>query len=253
MVDRLRSRSSVRGAAVWRSVSAVLAELVETFNRTELDVLDAGGGTGGFAVPLAARGHRVTVVDSSPDSLAALQRRAVDAGVHEHVRGVQGDAANLLDVAPPSSFDLVVCHSVLEMVDDPGDAVAGIGRVLRPSGVVSVLAANRIAAVIHRAVAGRFDEALHALHDPLGRYSAHDPAPRRFSLHDLTEILAAGGLEPLSVQGSRVFADLVPSGLLDGDAEATEALIALELAAADHPAFREMATQLHVLARRPAG
>ena len=35
-----------------------------------LRVLDLGGGTGGTAVPLAAAGHDVTVVDPSPDALA---------------------------------------------------------------------------------------------------------------------------------------------------------------------------------------
>ena len=57
--------------------------------------LDVGGGTGGFAVPLAELGHRVTVVDPSPDALAALQRRAAEAGVADRVRAVQGDAAGL--------------------------------------------------------------------------------------------------------------------------------------------------------------
>ena len=45
------------------------------------DVLDIGGGTGGFAVRVAELGHRVTVVDPSPDALAALDRRAREGGV----------------------------------------------------------------------------------------------------------------------------------------------------------------------------
>ena len=51
----------------------------------ELTVVDVGGGTGGFAVPLAQAGHRVTVVDASPDALAALTRRAAEAGVADRV------------------------------------------------------------------------------------------------------------------------------------------------------------------------
>jgi len=115
--DRLRTRGSVRTAVVWRSVRSLLVDLIEATGRDQLDVLDAGGGTGGFAVPLAELGHRVTVVDASPDSLAALVRRAADAGVTDRIRSVQGDAASLLDVVAPASFDLVVLHSVLEIVE----------------------------------------------------------------------------------------------------------------------------------------
>ena len=42
-----------------------------------LDIVDVGGGTGGVAIPLAGRGHRITVVDPSPDALASLERREV--------------------------------------------------------------------------------------------------------------------------------------------------------------------------------
>jgi S-adenosylmethionine-dependent methyltransferase len=250
MVDRLRTRGSVRTAVVWRSVRTVLADLVAETGRERLDVLDAGGGTGGFAVPLAELGHQVTVVDASPDSLAALERRAADSDVTDRVRSVQGDAASLLELVGPSCFDVVVLHSVLEVVDDPAAALAAVSAVLRPRGVVSVVAANRLAAVLHRAVAGRFDEALHALRDPLGRYSATDPAPRRFGLPDLEALLAAAGLSVIAAHGSRVFADLVPGGSLDADPNAVAALIALEFEASELPAFRDIATQLHVVGRR---
>lgn len=248
--DRLRTRGSVRTAVVWRSVRSLLVDLIDVTGRDQLDVLDAGGGTGGFAVPLAELGHRVTVVDASPDSLAALVRRAADAGVTDRIRSVQGDAASLLDVVAPASFDLVLLHSVLEIVDDPAAALAAVGGVLRHGGIVSLVAANRLAAVLHRAAAGRFDEALHALRDPLGRYSATDPVPRRFALADLEALLTAAGLTVIATHGSRVFADLVPGGSLDVDPAAVEALIALEFEASELPAFRDIATQLHVVGRR---
>jgi hypothetical protein len=54
------------------------------------------------------------------------------------------------------------------------------------------------------------------------------------------------------VHGVRVFADLVPSGPIDCEPAAAEALIALESVAATHPALRALATQLHLLAHKPA-
>ena len=211
-------------------------------------MLDVGGGTGGFAVPLAALGHRVTVVDPSPDALASLQRRAGETGVS--VRAVQGDAAGLLDVAGPASADLVLCHGVLEHVDDVDPAVASLAAVLRPGGVLSVLAAHRNAAVVARAAAGRFAEARHALADPDGRWGPGDPCRAGSPRPGLVDLLDAAGLRVGEVHGVRTVADLVPGGLVDHDPDAAGALVELELATAHLAEFRAVASQLHVLATK---
>ncbi|GGL20494.1 class I SAM-dependent methyltransferase [Planomonospora parontospora] len=239
---------AVRTAVVWDVLRAALADRVAVTGRDRLDIVDAGGGTGGFAVPLAALGHAVTVVDPSPDSLAALERRAAEAGVG--VRALQGDAADLGELLPAGGTDLVLCHSVLEYVEDPADSLAAMARLLREGGMVSVLAANPLAAALHRSVSGRFDEALKVLGDPEGRWGDRDPTPRRFTRESLVRLLGASGLRPGEVHGVRVFADLVPSRLLDGEPGAAGALIALEQAAAEHPVLRDIASQLHILGHR---
>ena len=239
MVNQLRT------AAVW----AVLREELAGRGNQPLDVLDAGGGTGGFAVPLAELGHRVTVVDPSPDSLAALVRRATEAGVADRVRAEQGDLASLPEIAGPASVDLVLCHSVLEVVEDPVQAVHALADVLRPGGAASVLVANRTAAVFARALMGHFEEARRALADPAGRWGAGDGAVRRFGVEEICGLLASTGLVIGPVHGVRVFADLVSGALLDTEPGALESLVGLELAAAEVSAYRAVATQLHVLAR----
>ncbi len=150
-----------RTAVVRDVLRAVISELVTETGRSRLDIVDAGGGTGGFAVPLAGLGHTVTVIDPSPDSLAAAQRRAAEIAVP--LRAIQGDVADLPGVIGEQGADLILCHSVLEYVDAPAAAMAAISRVLRPGGAVSVLAASAVAAVVHRALAGRFEEATRLL------------------------------------------------------------------------------------------
>ena len=157
-------RGSTRTAVVWSALEPVLGH-------DPLDVLDIGGGTGGLAVRIGELGHRVTVVDPSPDALAALDRRAREHDVA--VTGRQGDLSSLLDVVGPDSADLVLCHGVLEVVDDPATALATLARVVRPGGVLSLLVAQRYAAVVARAMAGHFQQAL-AMLDP-----QPDPARRR--------------------------------------------------------------------------
>ena len=251
-------------------LQAVAASLATDTGRGRLDIVDAGGGTGGFAVPLARLGHSVTVIDPSPDSLAAAQRRAAEQNVP--LRAIQGEAADLAALAGEQSADLVLCHSVLEYVDSPPAAMAAIAAVLRPGGAVSVLTASAVAAVIHRALAGRFDEARRLLTGigpgadgngaapggpgPAGTGAAAggrgpaSPGPRRFTLAGVTSLIEQAGLRPGAALGVRVFADLVPRVVADADPGAEHALWGLELAVSAHPAFHDFAAQFHVLGYR---
>ena len=244
--------SAVRTAVVWEVLSAVLAELQQAPGRagSPVEVVDAGGGTGGFAVPLAQAGHHVTVVDPSPDSLAALGRRADERGLGDRVRGLQGDLDDLAALVPPASADLVLCHSVLQVVDDPAAALLALAATLRPGGWLSLLVGNRDAVVLARALAGRPDEAAHALTDPAGRWGPGDGVARRWTPEQITAAVTAAGLHVEQLHGVRVVSDLVPSAVLDVEPGAPAALLALERALADRPPFRDLATQLHVLAVR---
>jgi S-adenosylmethionine-dependent methyltransferase len=249
-VERKRGALS---ALVSDSLDEVLAARAAHSGRTVLDVVDVGAGTGGFAVRLAALGHRVTVVDPSPDALAAAQWRAAELGVT--LTAVQGEANDLAALVGDAATDLVVCHNVLEYVDSPPDAMAAIAQVLRPGGTVSVLAANVVAAVLQRALAGRYEQArllLAADGDPgSGAGSAGGAGmtePRRFTLAGLTALIEGAGLRPGAAHGIRVLTGLLPGA--GSDPATAAALHDLEEAAASYPALRDIAARLHVLAHR---
>lgn len=236
-LERTHPGASARTGVVWEVLRAGLADRSARTGTEALAVVDLGGGTGGFAVPLARLGHRVTVVDPSPDALAALERRAAEAGVSDRVRAVQGDLATVFEVVEPDSADAVLCHGVLEVADDPAEGMRAAARVLRPGGIASVLAANRDALVVARALGGNVAGALSALRGPVSR---------RFGEDALVELVRGAGLEVGARHGVRLFADLVPSAEAD-DPD----LLALETLTAARPEFRALATQVHVLAVRP--
>ena len=232
-----------RTAAVWAALDPVVG------SGTRLRVLDVGGGSGMFAVPLARLGHDVTVVDPSADALATLRRRAGTAGVGDRVRGVQGDGDLLHEVLPhaASGYDLALCHYVLEVVDDPAVTLREISRALRPGGQVSVATANRAGAVLGRAVAGHPVEALALLEDRDPAPGRSRPARRRFSPAEMLALVEGAGLQPGPWRGVSVVADLLEAT----SGAAPRAVRALELALAEASPFRDIATGLHVLAARP--
>ncbi|MFD1529383.1 class I SAM-dependent methyltransferase [Pseudonocardia aurantiaca] len=215
-------------------------------------VLDVGGGSGAWAVPLARLGCEVTVVDNSPNALAALHRRAHDAGVHHLVTPVQGDVDALGEVAPERGADLVLGHGLLEVVDDAGAAVAALTAAAAKGGAVSVLVAGRYAAVLARALAGRLAEARAVLTDPDGRFGADDALRRRIDAAALREMLEANGaLRVELLQGDGVLDGWVPGAVRDGSPAAARAVAELEGLAAGATPLLDVSARLHALARRP--
>jgi SAM-dependent methyltransferase len=238
-----RPKLTVRTAVVW----AVLRRELDRHPGQSLTVLDVGGGTGGFAVPLAEAGHQVTVVDASPDALAALTRRAADAGVADRVRAVQGDGDALASLVEPGTADLVLCHAVLEVVDEPAGVLAAIATALRPGGAVSLLVAGKAAAILGRAINGHLRSAAAVVTDPDGRAGERDTLRRRYDAETATALLRSAGLEVVETHGVRVLADLLPAAVLEED---PQAVLDLELALAAAPPFRDIASQLHLFARK---
>ncbi|WP_210648511.1 bifunctional 2-polyprenyl-6-hydroxyphenol methylase/3-demethylubiquinol 3-O-methyltransferase UbiG [Nocardioides sp. SYSU D00065] len=244
-------RQSVRTGVAWDAVRSVLAGDAAGPGAEQARIVDIGGGTGGFAVALAELGHGVQVIDPSPDALAALDRRARERGVADRVTGQQGDLSDLRSLVEQA--DLVLCHGVLEMVEDPAASLAAIADVLRPGGHLSLLVAQRHAAVVARAMAGHFQAARELLDgEPAGVAGATTVGRggHRFTHDEVVELLGGAGLEAASVQAVRVFADLVPGSLLDLEPGAAAALVELERAVATRPEYLPLATQLHVIARR---
>ncbi len=98
--------------------------------------LDAGCGTGSFAISLARKGFLVFGIDLSMEGLRQLRQKAIAEGVSQVVTEVQSD----VEVIPfrDNSFDVIVCGEVLEHLVDDKSAVTDFHRVLKPGGVCIV-------------------------------------------------------------------------------------------------------------------
>lgn len=246
--ERRSTRAEIRHEAIARLVGPLLHPAEDSHGAGAVGaatlVVDLGGGTGALSVQLAEAGHEVLVVDPSPDALAALDRRAREAGVADRVHGHQGDSRALPQVCG-RPVDVLLCHDVLELVDDPATTLAELAAAMRPGGTLSLITAQRSGAVALRAAAGRVEEALAALTDDDGRTGADDPLQRRLDAGATAALLEAAGFDVVAVTGVPVLADVVPESAIGSSPRTRDALRRLEVAAADHPDLRGLASHLH--------
>ena len=81
--------------------------------------------------------------------LALAERTIVEDGVSDKITVKRGDATQLAGIFQTGSFDFILCHNLLEYVDDPGAVLRGAARVMRDSSaILSVLIRNQVGEVL---------------------------------------------------------------------------------------------------------
>ncbi|MEL7461489.1 MAG: class I SAM-dependent methyltransferase [Pseudomonadota bacterium] len=113
-------------AAYARKLDAAAARLTPSAR-----VVEFGCGTGTTAVHLAPKAGHIEAVDFSARMLEIAQDRAANAGVSNitftanTIEGFAGD---------PGAYDMVMMHSLLHLLPNPGAAVSKAYRLLAPGG-----------------------------------------------------------------------------------------------------------------------
>lgn len=100
-------------------------------------VMDAGCGTGNYALALAEAGFRVIGVDYAQGMIARARAKVPDS-LARSVSFQQADLNRRLEF-PDAHFDHVVNVSVLQVVADPVFTLEELGRVLKPRGTLVLL------------------------------------------------------------------------------------------------------------------
>jgi S-adenosylmethionine-dependent methyltransferase len=213
-----------------------------------LHALDLGCGTGAIAVRLARLGLHVTLLDASVPMLDFAERAAREAGVTERIGLKHGDAAQLGTLFDAGSFDLILCHNILEYVDDPSALLRGAVRTLRNStGTLSVLVRNQAGEALKAAIKdGDLAEAEDNLTAEWGRESLYGGRVRLFAAGTLHAMLVAAALVVTAERGVRVISDYLPSGISRNDKY--ERIFELERKLGMRAEFVSIARYTHCLA-----
>ena len=127
--ERWHARAEVNALAADRD-----AELDRVWDVLRLSrdarVLDAGCGSGQWAIAFAERGARVTGIDLSPKMIRLARDQASARGLDIEWR--TGDVTRLAD--PLAVFDAIHARVLLQFVPDVPAALRELRRVLRPGG-----------------------------------------------------------------------------------------------------------------------
>jgi len=222
-------------------LALVLERIRERLVPPPARILDAGGGTGAFAIPLAVDGYDVTVLDASPEWLGRADEHARRAGVPlttilGTVEGTTSDVAG--------AFDAILCHAVLLYSSDPLIGLRRLRELAAPGAFLSLLEKNRDALAMRPALAGDYVEARRLLDEAAsaGRLGIENRAHRPEAWLGMLE---ASDWRPLDWAGVRLFSDGAPDALSD---DAFAKLVELERAAGLREPYRRVARLIHVRA-----
>ena len=234
--------------------TTVHTNLLRHLERRPLQVLDVGGGNGLEAVALAALGHTVTLVDFSADMLADARRNAEAAGVAERIVMHEADVTALPDLFSTGTFDVALCHNVLQYVGDPAAVLADIAALVRRGGILSVVSPNRygetyLAALLQLDLAtalARLDAT--TIEAALFKVPVH-----RFTGDDMIRLLEAAGCTPAGHYGVLCVCAYITNNDIKYDPTFFAQLEQLELALTDRHPYYLVARFFQVIAQKPLG
>jgi S-adenosylmethionine-dependent methyltransferase len=217
--------------------------------KDSFSALDLGCGTGATAVRLARLGIHVTLLDTSPAMLQIAKRAAREAGVTGKIALKQGDAAQLANLFRARSFDVILCHNILEYCDDSGAVLRGAARALRDSSaILSVLVRNRAGEILKTAIReGNLAAAENSLTAEWGQESLYGGKVRLLNPDSLQEMLKAASLATIGERGVRVAADYLPPRI--SRTEEYEKIFELERKLGSRPEFIAVSRYIHYFAR----
>ena len=202
-------------------------------------ILDFGSGEGITANHFAKK-NDVTAIEPSAEMLS-------NAWKDNEYNQIVGDV-NALSVFNDETFDIIICHNVLEYIDDKEAVVKALARVLKKDGILSIAKHNRAGRVMQMAVLLDDFEKTNALLDGENSTASKFGAIRYYEDNDI--IKWASELTVSEVFGIRTFWDLQQNQEKHGDENWQDKMMQLEMRVAQITAYKEIAFFHHILLKK---
>lgn len=189
------------------------------------------------------------LLDGSEEMLRIAREQAETDGLAARVSFSHRDAGELQGLFDAESFDVIVCHNLLEYCERPSATVRDMAHMLHQDAVLSVLVRNRNGEVLKDAIKARdWKLATANLTAETAVDTLYGEAVRVFTAAEMRDLLVRAGLEVVAEYGVRVFFDYVG---LENLADATYAeIFQLESTLGARPEFTVIARYVQMIARR---
>ncbi|MDP2127377.1 MAG: methyltransferase domain-containing protein [Pseudohongiella sp.] len=237
-------KGQIRLAVLSADLTPIVTHLMA--NRAEpLRVLDVGGGLGQLSIRFAQQGHHVTINDISPVMLDYARVKAREAGVEDTISWHCGPYQDLIGLAL-EPFDLVMCHAVLEWLQEPELLVPTLAALVRPEGYLSLCFYNPASIIYRNLIRGNFNwlqQAQTYVADS-GSLTPNNPC----SIEQVRGWMAQSRFEIQKESGLRVFSDYVVDRR--GGHQVPELVLAMELQYSGQEPYKWMGRYLHVVAQK---
>ena len=181
-------------------------------------ILDFGSGEGITANHFAKK-NNVTAIEPSEEMLTNAWKD------YEYTQ-IVGDV-NALDTFNDDTFDVIICHNVLEYIDDKEAVVKALARVLKKDGILSIAKHNRAGRVMQMAVLLDEFEKANALLDGENSTASKFGTIRYYEDEDILKW--EPGLKIIEVFGIRTFWDLQQNQEKHGNEEWQDKMMQLEM------------------------
>jgi S-adenosylmethionine-dependent methyltransferase len=222
----------------------VFRTLYKFIHRKPYRILDAGGGTGFYSIPLALKGHEITILDVSEKMLEKARESASKHGVSERVETVRGSMARLR--FPESSFDVILCHLAFGYTE-PSQTLSEFYRVLKHSGILFLTVANKYFYCIKESLRGDFSKVKEILGAEHFFEAPHGvPEIKTFTKSEIVNLCLDGNFEILCVKGIKVVTDY-----LSEIPRKTGRLKALEEELSEIEDLSPIARHIYLVCRKP--
>lgn len=202
-------------------------------------ILDFGSGEG-ITANHFAKENDVTAIEPSEEMLLSAWKD------YEYTQ-IIGDVNNLTSFED-ETFDFVICHNVLEYVDDKEAVVKALARVLKKEGIISIAKHNRAGRVMQMAVLLDDFEKANAILDGKNSTASKFGAIRYYE--DENILAWEPNLTVSEVFGIRTFWDLQQNQEKHSDEEWQDKMMQLEMRVAQIPEYRDIAFFHHLLLKR---
>ena len=218
-------------------------------------ILDAGGGTGYWALKLARSGFHVTLTDTSRGMLDVAQEKICRAGLEDNVGVVSSDISGLAEM-DDGAFDLALAQGdPLSFCRDAEAGVRALFRVLRPGGICVASVDGKLGQLDSYLERNDLDELEKFARSGRTVWLAKDRKEcfpiRTFTPRELRGMFTGAGFEMLSLIGKTVLpVRRLRERLRDRDTYVR--LLHLETRLHAEEAMLGRASHLEVAARRPA-